>query len=293
MPNTYTPYGVPDSSMTGFAFTGEQRDTNGLQYHRARYYNAGLGTWASLDPFEGIHDRPMSLNGYAWVEGNVMNGIDPSGLIDPLTLVLLIAGCGVIIASGGSVPVNNQPPVLASGTCKMFLKGQGGATGRVWEEAFPLVVDSQSTKLEQKDAAVRLTTNCTEIYAVGYSAGGDALIMFSKDNIDRIKGIALLAPTLSGAPDDTVYNVSAIWVSVFLELTRQQKKVYFLDDRTTEAVEIINEIVMPISAPIFGSTYFKYVYNQLRSHEGNRYIDGNATNNDPVLVADVNKWFGI
>jgi RHS repeat-associated protein len=70
---TYSPYGVPDSPISGFAFTGEQRDTNGLQYHRARYYNAGLGTWASLDPFEGIHDRPMSLNGYPWVEGNVVN----------------------------------------------------------------------------------------------------------------------------------------------------------------------------------------------------------------------------
>jgi RHS repeat-associated protein len=77
---TYSPYGVPDSPISGFAFTGEQRDTNGLQYHRARYYNAGLGTWASLDPFEGIHDRPMSLNGYSWVEGNVVNMVDPSGL---------------------------------------------------------------------------------------------------------------------------------------------------------------------------------------------------------------------
>jgi RHS repeat-associated protein len=76
---TYSPYGVPDSPISGFAFTGEQRDTNGLQYHRARYYNAGLGTWASLDPFEGIHERPMSLNGYAYVEGNVVNAIDPSG----------------------------------------------------------------------------------------------------------------------------------------------------------------------------------------------------------------------
>jgi RHS repeat-associated protein len=75
----YTPYGVPDSSMTGFAFTGEQRDPNGLQYHRARYYAPELGLWASLDPFEGIFDRPMSLNGYSWVEGNVPNFGDPTG----------------------------------------------------------------------------------------------------------------------------------------------------------------------------------------------------------------------
>jgi hypothetical protein len=63
-----------------------------LQYHRARYYNAGLGTWASLDPFEGIHDRPMSLNGYAWVEGNVSNAIDPSGRISSVSFANLING---------------------------------------------------------------------------------------------------------------------------------------------------------------------------------------------------------
>jgi RHS repeat-associated protein len=77
---TYSPYGIPDSPIAGFAFTGEERGTNGLQYHRARYYNAGLGTWVSLDPFEGIHNRPMSLNGYAWVEGNTANRVDSSGM---------------------------------------------------------------------------------------------------------------------------------------------------------------------------------------------------------------------
>lgn len=38
-----------------------------------------MGIWLSEDPFEGIHDRPMSLNGYGWVEGNVPNGTDASG----------------------------------------------------------------------------------------------------------------------------------------------------------------------------------------------------------------------
>jgi RHS repeat-associated protein len=90
---TYSPYGVPDSPISGFAFTGEQRDTNGLQYHRARYYNAGLGTWASLDPFEGIYDRPMSLNGYSWVEGNVSNAIDPSGFSTEEPLPTDFVGC--------------------------------------------------------------------------------------------------------------------------------------------------------------------------------------------------------
>jgi hypothetical protein len=36
--------------------------------------------FASLDPFEGVHNRPMSVNGYSWVEGNVANWIDPRGM---------------------------------------------------------------------------------------------------------------------------------------------------------------------------------------------------------------------
>ena len=81
----YEPYGLP-TDVEGaysqpFRFTGEMLDANALQYHRARYYNAGMSGWVSLDPFEGMADRAMSLNGYSWVEGNVVNGVDPSGLM--------------------------------------------------------------------------------------------------------------------------------------------------------------------------------------------------------------------
>lgn len=81
----FTPYGVVQnvtgSFSNSFAFTGEPLDANGLQYHRARYYDTAMGVWASLDPFEGLMDMPMSLNGYGYVEGNVSNRRDPSGYV--------------------------------------------------------------------------------------------------------------------------------------------------------------------------------------------------------------------
>ncbi len=77
--HNYDPYGNPDTTITGFAFTGEPRDTNGLQYHRARYYHPSLAGWLSLDSYPGTMARPMSLNGYAYVEGNTPNRTDPSG----------------------------------------------------------------------------------------------------------------------------------------------------------------------------------------------------------------------
>ncbi len=79
----YAPYGEPFGTVgnfdTPFAFTGEQTDANGQLYLRARYYNPSLGVFNSLDPFEGTMQRPMSLDGYSWVEGNTPNRVDPSG----------------------------------------------------------------------------------------------------------------------------------------------------------------------------------------------------------------------
>lgn len=75
----YGEYGVPDDAIIGPAFTGEWRSGNETQYHRARHLHPGLATWLSLDPFEGTVQRPMSLNGYSWVEGNTPNRVDSSG----------------------------------------------------------------------------------------------------------------------------------------------------------------------------------------------------------------------
>jgi len=87
---SYSLYGVPDAPVgsvgTPFRFTGEMRDGNGLQYHRARYLSPALGGWLSLDPWEGMAERIMSMNGYAWVEGNVVNAEDADGLCLKSTL---------------------------------------------------------------------------------------------------------------------------------------------------------------------------------------------------------------
>jgi len=79
----YEPYGVPfgasGTSQTVYGFTGEPVDGNELVYLRARYYAPNLGVFMGLDPFEGMSQRPMSLNGYSWVEGNVINRVDRTG----------------------------------------------------------------------------------------------------------------------------------------------------------------------------------------------------------------------
>ncbi|MEP6983953.1 MAG: RHS repeat-associated core domain-containing protein [Chloroflexota bacterium] len=82
----FDPFGnvFDEATASGFEwmpynFTGEPRDENGLNYHRARYLNPPLGVWVSQDPIEGLRDEPMSLNGYSWVQGNVPNLSDSLG----------------------------------------------------------------------------------------------------------------------------------------------------------------------------------------------------------------------
>ncbi len=81
--NSFDPYGTGfgavGTSQTGYGFTGEPTDGIGLIHLRPRDYSPALGVFPSLDPFEGVRDRVMSLNGYSWVEGNVPNMVDPSG----------------------------------------------------------------------------------------------------------------------------------------------------------------------------------------------------------------------
>ena len=52
--NDYLPFGEEAAPMFGVynthAFTGHERDGSGLDYMMARYYEAGLGRFLSVDP---------------------------------------------------------------------------------------------------------------------------------------------------------------------------------------------------------------------------------------------------
>ncbi|MEZ4670952.1 MAG: RHS repeat-associated core domain-containing protein [Anaerolineae bacterium] len=90
-------FGNTGTSQTNYGFTGELLDGGGLLDLRARRYAPGLGVFASLDPFEGMWDEPMSINGYSYVHGNPVNWTDPSGKILPFIIAVAI-GAPIIAA---------------------------------------------------------------------------------------------------------------------------------------------------------------------------------------------------
>jgi RHS repeat-associated protein len=79
---SYEPYGTLLTS-TGtansiFGYSGEQVDTTGLVFLRARYMQPTLGIFLARDPWSGDQMRPGSMNGFGYVEGDPVNATDPS-----------------------------------------------------------------------------------------------------------------------------------------------------------------------------------------------------------------------
>ncbi|MBK1647726.1 RHS repeat-associated core domain-containing protein [Rhabdochromatium marinum] len=81
----YSPYGhttSQGSTPNPFRFVGKygvMDDGNGLHYMRARYYKEDIMRFVSLDALHGDMLTPQALNRYAYVLGDPVMGVDPSG----------------------------------------------------------------------------------------------------------------------------------------------------------------------------------------------------------------------
>ena len=73
----YYPFGESYNSEGGerFTYTGKELDSSGLYYYGARYYDAVLGRFISVDPVKSFVFSP-----YVYVRDNPMKYMDPNGM---------------------------------------------------------------------------------------------------------------------------------------------------------------------------------------------------------------------
>jgi RHS repeat-associated protein len=105
---------------TDLLYAGEQWDADlGMQYLRARYYLPAQGIFNRLDPFFGNQDDPQSLHKYAYVHGDPVNGIDPSGAVSivslSVTMGISMGLLGVTFLSFGEDPLEDFVRGLLAG----------------------------------------------------------------------------------------------------------------------------------------------------------------------------------
>jgi RHS repeat-associated protein len=226
----YTPIGVPDVAWDGWAFTGEWRSENETQYHQARHLSPGLGVWLSLDPFEGVVGRPMSLNGYAWVEGQFPNATDASGMCVDKSLCLQYAppswrcnclelctpaptcdelaafNCTELWATRGC-----QPFTTPTSAITIFFGGSWGGTTPgtsitdpgpeprcqtgIWTDIADLPLRYPGSKADHVRMAIGYEN--TDVFVIGYSAGADSALMFA-DKYLADKAIANTSGQITG-----------------------------------------------------------------------------------------------
>ena len=87
---------VVNPAATSLLYSGEAHDFElDMQYLRARYYDQGTGTFASLDPFGGNNEDPQSLHKYSYCGADGVNGVDPTG---SMTIAEVISVVGIILS---------------------------------------------------------------------------------------------------------------------------------------------------------------------------------------------------
>jgi RHS repeat-associated protein len=78
----YNPFG--EDTTTGekesYAYTGKEKDSSGLYYYGARYYDPEIGRFISRDFYPGKPSNPQTLNRYTYVLNNPLKYRDPDGL---------------------------------------------------------------------------------------------------------------------------------------------------------------------------------------------------------------------
>jgi len=80
-----------------YLFAGEQYDENlGDYYLRARYYDTDSGRFTRRDDFEGVLSNPLSLHKYGYVNGNPVNYGDPSGYVNLIQILAVIAVANIL-----------------------------------------------------------------------------------------------------------------------------------------------------------------------------------------------------
>lgn len=192
----FDPYGNPGTGTdsTSFGFTGEQTDTNGLIFLRARYYNPRQGRFLQRDLWNGDGVQPISLNSGIYSNANPVNFTDPSGyFIQPNFCLQSVFSLGYFPISAGTA-VQMCKDFYSMNSWKPYIdcskRSQEGWVKRenVWDLFTDYICDTgpdsvtyySGDKLTKELAASQLISEARSRF---YPAGVDIPVTFS--SLDR------------------------------------------------------------------------------------------------------------
>jgi RHS repeat-associated protein len=171
------------STPNPFLYTGEQLDPNsGFYYNRARWYDSRVGRFASVDPFEGDPQAPISLHRYLYANASPVNFTDPSGnwslteVMETFIVSALITQITQTAFSRFSHP--GQGEIKWTGTMAVASHTLGG--GLVSIEESGVEIEAHSTMVDGKKTDARYLG-----YVLGASTG--SLFQKEEDLLERLR----------------------------------------------------------------------------------------------------------
>ncbi|MCO7227522.1 RHS repeat-associated core domain-containing protein [Pleionea sp. CnH1-48] len=142
----YTPYGrkliKPAQNNNDVGFTGHQSDDDiGLTYMQARYYDAEIGRFYSIDPVDFRLDNLQSFNRYAYANNNPYKYVDPDGRVP--VLVPLVVFLAKELASEAVEQTTGIPMPTLKNAGKFAFKGTAKAVRSA-------LVEQQAKRIKQE-----------------------------------------------------------------------------------------------------------------------------------------------
>jgi len=167
--NTYHPFGeiAVEEGSEHYLYNGKERDTTGLYYYGARYYDPQIGKFMTRDLIRRILENSQILNRYNYCLNNPIKYIDPDGLIEKNHAIDGNVGTGF-------KPPKPQPPPEP----KLISSGNPQKDLELNEE----ILENYNKEMEkyEHDLAIWL-----EFYGTGTIFGEDCecfLLAFPEDN---------------------------------------------------------------------------------------------------------------
>ncbi|MFC2003977.1 RHS repeat-associated core domain-containing protein [Chloroflexota bacterium] len=168
----YYPYGYCRNSQpeidnfpTDKLFTGQRRDSTGLYFYNARYYDPAIGRFISPDIIVPNPMTPQSFNRYSYVLNNPLKYADPSGRD--------------YIFVGGNARNNREPGWVGKMKDALGINESGEKCVFIGDTDgfFTLRSGDQKTALAEALASGEYT----DIKVIGYSEGAAATAMVLND----------------------------------------------------------------------------------------------------------------
>ena len=209
--------GGSGSTANPFRYTGQQLDSDGRYYLRARFYDPGNGRFLSHDPLMGMDEDPVSMHRYLYAGTDGVNGVDPSGamttaqvsasLVVASTLFSAAVGMFTFDKLGGSkldgaitgarlgfaisFSLTYEPELVGNAVVSGFSNALASSFGYVISN---FAKGGSANPFLHADFAGRCAIEAIKGFTTGFEAvlyGGMLVKKFGGDDLDNVNEVAL------------------------------------------------------------------------------------------------------